>query len=184
MRISNAMSHAQPCPFLPTIHADEVLDHTLLRRHGTARDAAFFIDALRYGHFLWLQGHAGRALLALTRALYADVDAADDILRTWPLPYAALFWILQHHGSDDFPGNPRLSYQHQACRLRGTREELRATRAWAVWALACAARPQLAGDPTCPELSTAEITARLDHWGHPGESQLWQQILTNSPHRA
>ena len=180
MRIRRIMLSPQPCPFLPAINDDETLDHSLLRRHGSARDAAFYFDALRYGHFLWHQGHAGRALLALTRALYADVPASDDILRTWPLPYSALFWILRNHTSDDFPGNPRLSYQHQACRLRGERQELRVARAWAVWALACAARPQHPGDPACPELSVAEITALLDRWGHPGESQLWQKILQNA----
>lgn len=177
MRIRGIMFSPQPCPFLPVIHTDEALDHSLLRRHGSARDAGFYFDALRYGHFLWQQGHAGRALLALTRALYAEVSAANDILRTWPLPYAALFWMLRHHSSDDFPGNPRLSYQHQACRLRGDRADLRAARAWAMWALACAARPQLPSDPTCPDRSLSEITALLDQWGHPGESQLWLAVL-------
>lgn len=168
------------CPFLPAINGDDMLDHSLLRRHGSARDASFYFDALCYGHFLWRQGHAGRALLALTRALYADVEATDDMLRAWPLPYAALFWMLQHHSSDDFPGNPRLSYQHQACRLRGERRELRAARAWAVWALVCAARPHLPGDRTCAELSREEITALLETWCHPGESTLWQTVLQGS----
>jgi hypothetical protein len=166
-----------PCPYLPALSETEALDHSLLRRHGVARGEDFYFDALRYGHFLWRQGHAGRALLALTRALYAEVNSDAAILHTWPLPYAALFWILKNHSSDDFPGNPRLSYQHQACRLRGDRAELRAARAWAVWALACAARPQLPGDPSCPERSLAEITALLDQWGHPGESQHWLAIL-------
>jgi hypothetical protein len=180
MRIRRFMHPPQPCPFLPAIDDAEALDHSLLRRHGSARDSGFYFDALRYGHFLWQQGHAGRALLALTRALYADVPASDDILRTWSLPYAALLWILKNHSSDDFPGNPRLSYQHQACRLRGERSELRAARAWALWALTCAARPHLPGDPTCPEPSLTEIAALLDRWGHPGESQLWQKILQNA----
>lgn len=165
------------CPYLPALPDDEVLDHSLLARHGSRRDAAFYFDALLYGHFLWQQGHAGRALLALTRALYADLDPADPILRSWPLPYQALAWIIQHHVSDDFPGNPRLSYQHQACRLRGPRAELRSARAWAVWALVTAIRPHLPGDPSCPEHSIAEITARLEQHGHPQEAQHWQQCL-------
>ena len=166
-----------PCPWLPMVNADEPLDHTLLRRHGTARDANFYLDALRYGHYLWRQGHAGRALLAVTRALYAEVSPTDPLLRQWPLPYAALAWMLRENDSDDFPGNPRLSYQHQACRLRGDRRELRTARAWAVWALACTARPHLHGDDTCPELSLTEIAESLEKEGHPGEAALWKKSL-------
>ena len=165
------------CPHLPDIGTAESLDHSLLRRHGDARDAAFYLDALRYGQFLWRQGHAGRALLAVTRALYAKLEADDPILKQWPLPYAALAWMLRHHEHDDFPGNPRLSYQHQANRLRGERKELRSARAWAVWALACAARPHLRGDPTCPELSLTEIFERLQNEGHPDEAELWSRDL-------
>lgn len=165
------------CPYLPDVDEVEWLDHSLLRRHGAARDAKFYYDALRYGQFLWRRGHAGRALLAVTRALYAKVAADDPILRDWPLPYAALAWMLRENDSDDFPGNPRLSYQHQACRLRGERIELRAARAWAVWALACAARPHLPGDHSCPELSLEEIAECLEKVGHSDEAALWRRAL-------
>jgi len=165
------------CPWLPVVDDGDWLDHSLLRRHGDARDAGFYLDALRYGQFLWRHGHAGRALLAVTRALYAHVPPDDAILRSWPLPYAALAWMLRENDSDDFPGNPRLSYQHQACRLRGERRELRTARAWAVWALACAARPHLPGDPTCPELSLTEIAESLEKEAHPGEAPLWRRAL-------
>lgn len=165
------------CPWLPVVDDGDWLDHSLLRRHGEARDANFYFDALRYGQFLWRHGHAGRALLAVTRALYAQMMPDDPILRLWPLPYAALAWILREHDSDDFPGNPRLSYQHQACRLRGERRELRTARAWAVWALACAARPRLPGDLICPEQSLTEITETLEKEGHPGEAALWRRAL-------
>ena len=168
------------CPYLPSLSEGETLDHQLLRKHGGARDAAFYSDALLYGHFLWQQGHAGRALLAITRALYADLAADDPILQLWPLPYSAMAWILQHHDSDDFPGNPRLSYQHQATRLRGERAELRAARAWAVWAIVCAIRPHLPGDPTCPELSHKEIKDLLDEYGHPEEGA---QFMSEIKHR-
>jgi hypothetical protein len=95
-------------------------------------------------------------------------------LLRWPLPYAAMAWMMARHGSDDFPGNPRISFQHQACRLRGPRRDLRQARAWAVWALACKARPQLPGDPTCPEPSADEILDGLQRHGHAGEAELWR----------
>ncbi len=58
---------------------------------------AFYLIALSYGHYLWLKGYSGHAILAITRALYAN------------------------HPSEDYPGNPRISFQHQATRLRGDR---------------------------------------------------------------
>jgi hypothetical protein len=154
---------------------DGLLDYRELRRHGPRRDAEFYYSALCYGQQLWVSGHAGRALLALTRALYAEVPEDAAILRQWPLPYAALRWILEQHDSDDFPGNPRLSFQHQACRMRPPRQAIRAARAWAVWALACRARPTLPGDATLPELAPAAVRSLLDAHGLPGEAAQWEQ---------
>lgn len=166
------------CPHLPAVSREEILDHKLLRRHGEARDAAFYLDALRYGHYLWQHGQAGRAILSISRALYAKIDAQDSCLLRQPLPYAALAWIMRHHHSDDFPGNPRISFQHQAVRLRGERRELRAARAWAVCALAAAARPQLPHDDKCPLLEQPEISDLLERHGHPGEVVQWQEVLS------
>ncbi len=163
------------CPHLPDPGGP--LDYRVLSRYGTRRDAGFYESALVYAHHLWRTGHAGRSLLALTRALYADLPENDPVLSAWPLPYAAVRWILAHHDSDDFPGNPRLSFQHQACRLRGERREIRMARAWAMWALACAARPTLTGDPTCPELLLADISSMLRQHGHTGEDELWKRVL-------
>jgi hypothetical protein len=109
--------------------------------------------------------------------LYADLAQEDEVLTSWPLPYAALAWMMQHHDSDDFPGNPRLSYQHQATRLRGDRAELRSARAWAVWALACAARPSLPGDLDCPEWTHEQIIDALKRWGHRNEVEVWGNAL-------
>ena len=86
---------------------------------------AFYLTALGYGHYLWLKGCSGRAILAITRALYADLPAEAAILCEWPLPYRALHWIVANHPSQDFPGNPRVSFQHQATRIRGDRAALR-----------------------------------------------------------
>jgi hypothetical protein len=109
--------------------------------------------------------------------LYAEVDGSEEVLRAYPLPYRAVAWILQHHRSDDFPGNPRLSYQHQALRIRGARKELRQARAWAVWALVCAIRPHLTGDATLPEKTHHEIAAALEREGNVGERALWAEVL-------
>lgn len=165
------------CPLLPALVEGVTYDHHLLGRHGAARDAAFYEDALRYGQALWHQGHSGRALLAITRALYSDLAADDPVLQSWPLPYGAMAWIIRHHNSDDFPGNPRLSYQHQATRLRGERRDQRSARAWAVWSLVCAIRPHLAGDSSCEELSLKEIANLLEKHGHPGEATLWMKVM-------
>ena len=78
--------------------------------------------------------------------------------------------------SDAYPGNPRISFQHQATRLRGDRQDLRRARAWAVWALVCSAKPKLLGDHSqeIDEPSIEEIAAGLDQHGHRKERALWQ----------
>ena len=147
---------------------------------------SFYFKALQYGHYLWLNGHAGRAILAITRALYAKVPANTPILNEWPLPYAALTWIIKNHSSDDFPGNPRISFQHQATRLKGERQELRRARAWAVWALICKVRPSLPADAAqvFDEPTIQDIEALVTKWGHPDETALWMDALddTTIPH--
>ncbi len=171
-----------PCPHLPP-HRGR-LDHRVLGSHGAGRGADFYLSALRYGHYLWRHGHTGRAILALARALYAKTIAADPVLRRHPLPYAAIRWVVAEHGSDDFPGNPRISFQHQARRMRGTRQDLRRARAWAAWALVRAARPGLPDDPAedhLPEPSTGQIEALLRDYGHAGEAQLWRRTLESAP---
>ena len=165
------------CPYLPA--PDTQMTCRCLTESRKADEATFYFEALRYGHYLWLNGHAGRSILALTRALYADVSATSPILSKWPLPYAAIQWIVAHHSSDDFPGNPRISFQHQATRLRGHRRELRRTRAWAVWALIRKARPTLRKDhkQIIEEPTTDWIEAQLRDKGHPNESAVWQAAL-------
>ena len=168
-----------PCPYLP--EATGRMNHLCLTR--LKKDTPeFYYSALQYGHYLWLQGHAGRAILALTRALYADIAPNNPILRQWPLPYAALQWIVAHHSNDDFPGNPRISFQHQATRLRGPRQELRRARAWAVWALIRQARPSLPGDladPVDPPMQE-QIEAMLQAQGHLREAELWRSVIKSN----
>ncbi len=168
------------CPHLP--EADLSLTHRCLTElDARAQPAEFYLTALHYGHTLWQKGHAGRAILAITRALYANVPAHDPILKVWPLPYAALAWILANHTSDHFPGNPRISFQHQATRLRGERQKIRSARAWAVWALICKTRPSLPADHaqafTAPTIEA--IYQRLQQNGHTNEAKRWMHVLDN-----
>ena len=95
------------CPYLPI--ADVQMSYRFLTESKKANEADFYFSALKYGHYLWLSGHAGRSVLALTRALYANVHEAAPVLEKWPLPYAALKWIIANHPFDSFPGNPRIS---------------------------------------------------------------------------
>ena len=140
---------------------------------------AFYLTALGYGHYLWLKGYSGRAILAITRALYANLPAEAEVLREWPLPYRALYWVVANHLSQDFPGNPRISFQHQATRLRGDRVALRRTRAWAVWKLICSAKPELSADTTqdIKQPSLGEIEQLIVKHGHSNEVQIWQSAF-------
>lgn len=170
------MKASAHCPHLPPPEAQ--MSHRCLTRLKSAESALFYQAALTYGHYLWQQGHSGRAILALTRALYADVPASDEILQQWPLPYAALQWIIAKHHGTDFPGNPRISFQHQATRLRGKRQDLRRARAWAVWSLIRTTRPELPADSTqaITEPTVEHVETLLRAHGHSGEWQLWQRV--------
>ena len=174
------MNTPEPCPYLPV--PDARMNYRSLTESRKTSDDAFYVSALRYGHYLWLKGHAGRSILTLTRALYANVDEQAPVLDQWPLPYVALKWIIAKHPSNSFPGNPRISFQHQATRLRGERQELRRARAWAVWALVRRAKPTLRGDDIqkIEEPTIDWIEARLNMEGHVNEVSLWRTALDGS----
>lgn len=180
MGIENDMSpdaDSRECPYLPRPRAS--MSYRDVRSAGLVGVDAYYLTNLHYGHFLWRQGHGGRATLALTRALYADVAETASVLQQWPLPYAAIGWVVRHHSSDDFPGNPRISFQHQATRMRGHRNEIKRARAWAVWSIIRVARPSLPADTKQaikePQLETIE--AGLRRWGHCNESSVWRKAL-------
>lgn len=170
------------CPCLP--EPDQRMNHRCLTESGKTGTTAFYFEALKYGHYLWLNGHAGRSILALTRALYADVPEEASILRQWPLPYTALKWVIASHTTLHYPGNPRISFQHQATRIRGERQGLRRARAWAVWALIRKAKPALCGDPTetIEEPTIARIAEQLQNEGHTNEVTLWKDALDSVVH--
>ena len=175
------MSLPKKCPYLPA--PDERMNHRCLKESRQISETAFYTEALKYGHYLWLNGHAGRSILALTRALYANVLEEATVLEQWPLPYAALKWIVSSHPSDSFPGNPRISFQHQATRLRGERQDLRRARAWAVWALVRKAKPELCGDASqaIEEPTIDWIKTQLQNEGHANEATVWWTALENEP---
>ncbi len=160
-----------PCPLLPAPRRQ--MDYRGLRAARGGPPAALLVEALAYGHYLWIHGLPARALLALTRGLYCDVRAGDPVLHIHPLPYEAMAWMMRRHppGGRTFLGNPRLSFQHQAVRLRGPRRELRAWRAWGVNAIARRALPALPPDPqiAVPEPEPAQVAAALAAHGLPGE---------------
>lgn len=166
------------CPNLPA-PADRMSYLNLRRIDRTQAPEAFYLEALRYGNYLWQHQHAGRAILAITRALYTKLPDSAPVLEQWPRPYAAIQWIVQNHSSDDFPGNPRVSFQHQATRIQGPSADTQKARAWAVWAIICKARPTLKPDNIEPiqEPSIDEIYKRLASTTTPAEADLWRVLI-------
>jgi len=72
------------CPFLPA--ARPGLDWRTLHVHREdVRGAEFYHDCLEYAQALWQRRLAARALLCLDRAMGADLDGSDPVLREWHL---------------------------------------------------------------------------------------------------
>jgi len=105
----------------------------------------------------------------------ADLRGPEAALAEFPMPYAALVWLLGHTPRGTFIGNPRVHFQHYADRMNEPRRERRRWRAWACWALARRAMPHLPGDPRhkVDEPTIGQISDRLGRHGIPGESALW-----------
>lgn len=165
------------CPYLPPARA--AMDWRVFQVHGAARDAGFYRTALEYGNFLWQRQLPARAILCLDRALGAEVPVDDPVLRDWPLPYAAMAWMIAHLPPGVFSGNPRVHFQHYADRMNEPRRLQRQWRAWACWAITCRLRPDLPGDPrhVVTEPSESEIAQELHAHGLAGESERWQQVM-------
>ncbi len=109
----------------------------------------------------------------------ADVTARDPVVGSWPMPYAAMAWIMREVPRELFCGNPRVHFQHYADRMNEPRKAVRAWRAWACWALACRVRPDLPGDPRhlVQEPTLADIGQGLRDHGLPDEAEHWQWLL-------
>ena len=169
-----------PCPHLPAPRAG--LDWRALHAFREAdRGAEFYLACLEYGHSLWQRGFAARAILCLDRAFAAELSGAEPVLVRWPLPYAAMAWIISHTPPEIFIGNPRVHFQHYADRMNEPRREQRRWRAWACWALARAVRPELPGDPKhrVVEPTLDVIAAALLAEGHAGEREFWETTMKN-----
>ena len=165
------------CPYLP--ETKSVMSWRDLREFGTDRGPEFYFRALQYGHYLWQQGLAARSILALDRALFADLAGNESVLKAWSLPYRAIGWMLTEHTGTSFIGNPRVHYQHLADRVKGRRAAQKKWRAWACWYLTRRLRPELEADPrhSVVEPSLAAILTGLHENGIPEEAQLFQQVL-------
>lgn len=163
------------CPSLP--HPTAPMSWRDLE--GARDEAELYLNCLRYAQQLWRENLPARALLAVDRALYCDVPAGHPVLAGHPLPYAAVRWMVATDCGETFTGNARVHYQHLADRVRGPRQAIKRWRAWAGWALARAARPELPGDPrhAVREPTTGEIRAGLEAEGLPGEAALWESVL-------
>lgn len=112
----------------------------------------------------------------------ADVDEHSAVVGSWPMPYAAMAWIMHEVPRDLFCGNPRVHFQHYADRMNEPRKIVREWRAWACWALAREVRPELPGDPKhdVTEPSLDAIAEGLADAGMAGEVDLWHQVRTGN----
>lgn len=170
-----------PCPFLPAV--DRVFRAAEMKTMGRKRGGEFYELALTCAQSLWLQGVPAQSILLLNRAFSADLTGDEPVLQTWPLPYAAMHWVMANRGEDQFIGNPRRHFQHLATRMVEPRKELRSWRAWACWAYACDIFPGYPADEKqieeegVVEPGQKEIAAGLDRLGVKGERSLWEDWL-------
>lgn len=144
---------------------------------------AFYRIALSYAQHLWLKGLSARSLLAVDRALYADLAGDEPVLQDWPLPYRAVVWLVLNNPEGTFIGNPRVHFQHLADRVRGEREAQKRARTWACWRLVREACPELPGDlkHDVTEPETDAIYNELVAHGITGEAEQWRVFLADVP---
>jgi len=174
------MNPLPPCPYLPPSRAG--LDWRTLHQHrGDHRGSEFYLACLEYGQSLWQRRLAARAILCLDRAMGAELEGRKEILKQWPIPYAAMAWILKRTPTDLLVGNPRVHFQHYADRMNEPRRDQRRWRAWACWAIARKVHPEWPSDPKhrVVEPTTTEIEQNLTRFGFNDEVAQWQQVLSD-----
>lgn len=155
------------------------MDWRAFQEHGDDRGGAFYETALLYAQYLWMRGFAARALLCLDRAMGADLRGDETILKTWPMPYLAMGWVIASTPEGVFIGNPRVHFQHYADRMNQPRRDIRRWRAWGCWALTRRVRPDLPGDlrHVVEEPTLTRIGENLRAYGLPGEEESWRTVL-------
>lgn len=183
--LMNSFQEDRPsCPFLPA--AESPIGAAAMREVGEDRGERFYLQALTCAQSLWRRGLPAQSVLLLNRAYSADLDGSETILVKWPLPYAAMHWVLSSKREGDFVGNPRRHFQHLATRMVEPRRELRSWRAWACWAFACELFPDCPADllqiesEGVSEPGLDQIREKLASLGIPGEAELWMSILQQS----
>ena len=171
------MINIPQCIYLPPKR--EAMNWRSLNKFGKLRGSEFYFAALSYAQVLWLDNRAARSLLAIDRALYAELLDDEPILKDWPLPYAAVPWIIAHNDPNNFIGNPRVHYQHLADRVRGTRMKQKKWRAWACWYLVTIIAPDLPADikHQVVEPSYEEILVALSQSGIENDVSLWENAI-------
>ena len=155
-----------------------------LRALGARRDAEFYETALTYAQCLWRRGLPAQAILQLDRAWGADLAGDEAVLAQWPSPYRALAWMLERRSEDRFLGNPVRHFQHLATRVRGTRREVRAWRAWACLHLSESILPAADYPRDGRQIeregivvpTVVEVRQGLGELGWPGEVDLWVRV--------
>lgn len=168
----------EPCPYLPPVETP--LRAASMRQCGAERGGAFYFLALQCAQSLWRQGLPAQSMLLLNRAFSADLRGGEAVLVEWPLPYAAMTWVMKHHREEDFIGNPRRHFQHLATRMVEPRRELRSWRAWGCWWAACRVFPEMPADEQqltgegVVEPTEEEIAAQLGRLGIEGEVAVWR----------
>lgn len=129
-------SSVPPCPYLPTVTCALPITHT--RKHREECGVDFYLACLELAQSLWLQQLPAQAMLQLNKSMMAVLPADHQILKSHPIPYAAMHWIIRYAASKKFIGNPPRHFQHLATRMNHKlpQPELRVARAWCCFHLA------------------------------------------------
>lgn len=167
-------------PGLPEPHL-EMSYRDLQAAHNSSSETEY-VAALRYAHYLWRENLPARAVLALVRAAYLELSPDSASLRQWPVPYAPYAVMIARHRGGSFLGNPRISFEHQAVRMRGPAQSVRRTRAWAFWAITRTIRPDFPRDPrmTNPEPALVDLQRDLAEFADLEEVKAWSRIVNLS----
>ncbi len=179
-------ANPQPCPYLPTV-TERRPASALAPFRGKSKGPTFYQTALECAQSRWLESLPAQAILMINRALstnfanWADDDRAR--LDTSLFPYRALAFIIREGDKFGFLGNPRRHFQHLATRMSGPNLGLRIARAWACWAVARKALPELIADELqlteegIVEPTFTEISANLAAATISAEHRAWTDAI-------